>query len=204
MLAASSFRRIIISVELKKRNSDYHHGNLRDALIQCGLELIEEQGIHVLTLREIGKRLGVSRSAAYAHFRDKEALIACIRQAAFLQFGDTLEAAANSATGFATKMDAMSVAYFGFAREHRAQFEVMSKALIEAGAAQTGRVFTLLRGIIQEAQEEGEVRPGDPSQLARVVWCLAHGVSTLQRDGTESNFIRFSAEILRYGLLASR
>jgi AcrR family transcriptional regulator len=191
-------------VKLKKRKSDYHHGNLRAALIHCGLDLIEEKGIPALTLREIGKRLGVSRSAAYGHFKNKAALLAGIREAAFLQFGDTLEAATNRATGFATKMDAMSVGYFGFAREHPAHFEVMSDALIEAGAAQTGRVFAMLRGIIQEAQDQGEVRPGDPSQLARVVWCLAHGVSTLQHDGMESNFIRFSGEILRSGLLASR
>jgi AcrR family transcriptional regulator len=49
----------------------YHHGNLRAALIQGGLELIEEKGVRALTLREIGDRLGVSRSAPYRHFTDK-------------------------------------------------------------------------------------------------------------------------------------
>jgi AcrR family transcriptional regulator len=191
-------------VKLKKRKSDYHHGNLRAALIQCGLELIEEKGIHALTLREIGKLLGVSRSAAYGHFRNKAALLGGIREAAFLQFGDTLEAAKNTVAGFAPQMDAMSVAYFNFAKEHPAQFRVMSDALIEPGggeAAETGRVFAMLKGIIHEAQELGEVRPDDPSQLAHVVWALIHGVSLLQRDGTESHFIRFSGEILRSGLL---
>ncbi|HKD07284.1 MAG TPA: TetR/AcrR family transcriptional regulator [Bryobacteraceae bacterium] len=190
-------------MKLKKRKSDYHHGNLRPALIQCGLELIEEKGIPALTLREIGKRLAVSRSAAYGHFRNKAALLAGIREAAFLQFGDTLEAAKNSVAGFAPQMDAMSVAYFNFAREHPAQFQVMSDALIEAGggeAAETGRVFAMLRGIIHEAQQRGEVRPGDPSQLARVVWAMIHGASMLQRNRTESQFIRFSGEILRSGL----
>jgi len=59
----------------------YHHGNLRAALIQCGLELMERDGIHALTLRAIGEQLGVSRSAAYRHFKDKEALLSAIYEA---------------------------------------------------------------------------------------------------------------------------
>jgi AcrR family transcriptional regulator len=45
-----------IRMQLKKRKADYHHGNLRAALIQCGIKLIEEKGIPALSLREIGKR----------------------------------------------------------------------------------------------------------------------------------------------------
>jgi AcrR family transcriptional regulator len=65
----------------KKTKARYHHGDLRAALIQCGLELIERDGIHALTFREIGKQLGVSRSAAYRHFKDKEALLSAIYEA---------------------------------------------------------------------------------------------------------------------------
>src|SRR6188472_2869970 len=65
----------------KKTMTAYHHGNLRAALIQCGLELIERDGIRALTLREIGKQLCVSKSAAYRHFKDKEALLSAIYEA---------------------------------------------------------------------------------------------------------------------------
>jgi AcrR family transcriptional regulator len=190
-------------VKLKKRKTDYHHGNLRAALIKDGLELIEHRGIPALTLREIGKRLGVSRSAAYGHFKDKAALLAAIREAGFLAFGSALEEARSSAVGFAEQMDAMSVAYFNFAKEHPARFEVMFNALLEAGggtAAETGRVFAMLREIIREAQERGEVRQGDPALLARVVWALVHGVSMLQRDSADPQFVRSSNEVLRSGL----
>jgi AcrR family transcriptional regulator len=191
-----------ISVKLKKPKTDYHHGNLRAALIQCGLELIEEKGIRALTMREIGKRLGVSRSAAYAHFKDKSALLGAIREAGFLEFENALEAAKNSAAGFAMQMDAMCIAYFNFAREHPAYFEVMFNALFEAcsQAAETGRVFAMLKEIIRAAQQQGEVRQDDPTLLARVVWALVHGASMLQRDTEETHFIRFSGEILRSGL----
>src|SRR5215831_9610743 len=113
-------------VNRKKRKKDYHHGNLRAALIQCGLELVEEKGIRALTLREIGKRLGVSSTAAYGHFQDKDALLAAISQAGFTEFANAVEAATKEAgDGFAAQMDAMALAYTRFADDHRAQFEVM-------------------------------------------------------------------------------
>jgi len=192
---------------VKRTKRNYHHGNLRAALIQDGLELIEQKGISALTLREIGTRLGVSRSAAYGHFKDKAALLAAIREAGFLEFGNALQKARNSAAGFAAQMDAMSVAYFNFAKEHPAHFEVMFNALLEAGggtAAETGRVFAMLKEIIGEAQQRGEVRQGDPALLARVVWALVHGVSMLQRDSADPQFVRSSNEVLRNGLNEGR
>lgn len=188
---------------LKKRKTDYHHGHLRDALVECGLELIEEKGIRALTMREIAKRLNVSRTAAYAHFKDKAALLAAIREAGYIEFGNTLEAAQKGAAGFAAQMDALSIAYFRFAQEHPAHFEVMFNALLEAGggaAAESGPVFKVLKETIREAQQQGEVRPGDSALLARVVWALVHGASMLQRESAEPQFIRFSNEVLRSGL----
>ena len=190
-------------MQLKKHKKDYHHGHLRAALIQCGLELIEEKGIGALTLREIGQRLGVSRAAPYAHFKDKAALLAAIREAGFIEFGKVLEAAKTGTTGFAAQMDAMAIAYFRFAQEHSAQFEIMFNALLEAGGgavAESGRGFAILTETIREAQHNGEVRPGDPALLARVVWALVHGVSMLQRGSVEPQFISFSNEVLRSGL----
>jgi hypothetical protein len=58
----------------------------------------------------------------------------------------------------------------------------------------------MLTDTIRAAQRRGEVRPGDPALLARVVWALAHGASMLQRDRVEPQFIRFSNEVLRSGL----
>ena len=188
-----------------KPKPPYHHGNLRAALIQNGLELIEEKGIHALTLREIGSRLGVSRAAPYRHFKDKADLLAAISQAEFVEFGKVLEAAKqNAGSGFAAQMDAMAVACVRFANEHRAQFEVMYAALLEGGgsAEGSGRGFALVEETIREAQQRGEVRPGDPALLARVVWALVHGASVLHMDGDDldPHFIRFSGEVLRSGL----
>jgi AcrR family transcriptional regulator len=193
-------------VRSRKPKTRYHHGDLRAALIVCGLELIQRKGIHAITLREIGKRLGVSRSAAYRHFKDKAALLFAISEAGFIEFGNVVEAARKDAgEGFAEQMDAMALAYARFADEHRSQFEVMFAALLEPGGAAEaggGRNLRILEDAIRKAQKMGEVREGDPALLARVVWALVHGASMLRRDGhtAEPSVIRFSTEALRSGL----
>ena len=194
--------RLVGQFEYVEWTPEGHLRHSRFVRLQCGIDLIEEKGIGALTLREIGKRLGVSRTAAYAHFKDKAALLAAIRDAGFIEFGKILESAKAGATGFAAQMDAMGIAYFRFANEHFAQFEVMFNALLEAGggaAAESGRGFAILTETVREAQHQGEVRPGDPALLARVVWALVHGASMLQRAG-EPQFISFSNEVLRSGL----
>ena len=185
----------------RKPKTKYHHGNLRAALIEGGLESIERNGIEALTLREIGKRLGVSRSAAYKHFKDKAALISAIREAGFMQFGKVVDAARKEAgDGFAGQLDAMALAYARFANQHRAEFEVIFAAVLETGGAAEaggGRNLRILENAIGEAQRQGEVREGDPALLARVVWALVHGASVLRIDGdsVDPNFIRFSTEV---------
>src|ERR1700730_8522877 len=99
----------------------YHHGHLRPALIATGLEVIAEKGVRALTLREIGTRAGVSRTAAYRHFSSKAELLFAISEAGFQQFGDALEEAARGAVdGFIPRMRAMGLAYVRFARKHAA------------------------------------------------------------------------------------
>ena len=114
-----------------------------------------------------------------------------------------MESAKAGATGFVAHMEAISIVYFRFAQEHPAHFEVMFSALLEAGggaAAESGPVFTMLTKTIREAQQQGEVRQGEPAALARVLWALVHGASLLQRDSADLQFIRFSNEVLRAGL----
>jgi len=205
-LTSSTPNAKMLLMQRKKPKGKYHHGDLRAALIEGGLELIERKGIHALTLREIGKRLGVSRSAAYRHFKDKADLFFAISEAGFIEFGNRVEAARKDAgDGFAEQMDAMALAYAQFADEHRAQFEVMFAAVLQPGGAAEaggGRNLRILEETIREAQQKGEVRQDDPALLARVVWALVHGASMLRRDGNsvEPPVIRFTTEVLRSGL----
>jgi len=191
----------------------YHHGNLRAALIEAGLKLIEEKGVRGLTLREIGARVGVSRMAAYRHFADKSALLGAISEAGFAQFADALEAARHGGRErFATRLTAMALAYVRFAAEHPAHYEVMFGSAggraegIRSSGQSAARAFGILEETIRQGQQAGEVRPGNTVMLARLVWAQVHGLSTLRLEpdlspnGAGAGFVRFCSEVLQTGL----
>jgi len=188
----------------------YHHGNLRASLIEVGLELIEEKGVRAFTLRELGARAGVSRMAAYRHFRNKADLLGTIREAGFVQFADALKAARGSAPAdFASRLTAMALAYVRFAAEHPAYFEVMFSWADEpdgkeGGSSSSGeQAFGILEETIRQGQQSGEVRVGDSGTLARMAWAQVHGISML-RLGGDAAFVQFSSEVLLTGLKSSR
>ncbi|HEY3457735.1 MAG TPA: TetR/AcrR family transcriptional regulator [Bryobacteraceae bacterium] len=178
-------RKSFLATQTRKRT--YHHGNLRQALIQSGLELIAEQGARALTLRELGKRAGVSRMAAYRHFRDRAALLDAIREAGFELFADALEQARLAVrSDFTSRMQALAVAYVRFARENPAYFEVMFSPSGDSAASHHSpageRAFEALHGTIREGQTSGEVRAGNSLLLASAAWAIVHGISTLELD----------------------
>jgi len=198
---------------MKAHPPPYHHGNLRAALIDAGLTLIEEKGVRALTLREIGTRVGVSRMAAYRHFADKAGLLFAIREAGFAQFADALEQAWRKAhANFQSRMLAMALAYVRFAADHRAHYEVMFGPSPDPGApvppaSENGdRAFGILEQTIRAGQADGKVRGGDPVMLARMVLALVHGISMLGLEpdltpsGAGTKFVKFCSEVLQTGL----
>jgi AcrR family transcriptional regulator len=167
----------------------YHHGNLRAALIEAGLELIAEKGVRAFTLREIGARVGVSRMAAYRHFTDKAKLLGAMREAGFAKFAAALEEGRDQAgRGFAARMHAMGVAYVQFAREYPAYFEVMFGGAqdvageSEEKCAAEERAFLVLQQAIADGQARGETRAGDSRLMACAAWSLVHGIGALRLE----------------------
>ena len=191
----------------------YHHGNLRESIINESLALIAENGVRALTLREIGARLGVSRMAPYRHFTDKAALLVAISASGFRQFADALEVArCNAGESFKARSEAMAVAYVRFAMEHRAHFEVMfggggkPQCLDASGEIEAHRAFSVLEETVREGQRTGEVIEGDSVAPARVLWALVHGISALgleqepKQGNWKADFTRFCAGVLQSGL----
>lgn len=191
----------------------YHHGDLRDALLDEGLRLIQEKGVHGLTLRELGSRLNVSRSAPYRHFADKDALLSAICQAGFERFANALAEARDGAEpGFAARLRAMGLAYVRFAAENRAHFEAMFGSGFvgenpeQWKAAESARSFHILVDVVREGQQSGDVRPGDPVLLASFIWSAVHGISVLrifvgfEPGSAGSEYMKVSTEILLSGL----
>jgi AcrR family transcriptional regulator len=168
----------------------YHHGDLRRALLEEAVRTIRDDGVAALTLRAVGTRLGVSRTALYRHFADKSALLNAVSEEGFRRLGDALERAWTGAGGGVAGFEAMGTAYVGFALDNPAHYRVMFGVWNsrqhhdpELRAAGT-RAFQLLVDAVAALQRDGVARRDETAvAVARYVWAVVHGISMLGIDG---------------------
>lgn len=168
----------------------YHHGSLRRALIDAGIEVLTETGPGGLTLRGVAQRAGVSHAAPYAHFADKQALLAAVSAEGYRMLYDRLVAATAGREGDprAQLLEA-ACAYLGFAREHPAHFRITLSGLVERQADHpeylsiAHRCFDLVRGVVRACQRAGALGAGEEDQVAVAVWALVHGLASLSLEG---------------------
>ena len=171
-----------------KRADRYHHGNLPHAMVQEAVRVIQREGIDALTLRSVGERLGVSRTALYRHFTDKQALLTAVAAEGFRTLRNALAEAWESRGRGREGFNAMGLAYVRFAVTHPSHYRVMfGSALRHAertGVHDAGTdAFRVLLDAIGELQGQGLVRGDDPGHLALYIWAVVHGVSMLALDG---------------------
>ena len=128
------------SVNINRRNRTYHHGDLHTALIDTGLSWLATRQGEDISLREIARLVGVSATAVYRHFPDKQALIAalCARGEAALAvaLGESAEAAGGGTAGFG----ASGQAYVRFALANPGLFRLMMSIRPEKGPLPNNRV----------------------------------------------------------------
>ena len=173
----------------KKRSGTYHHGDLRQALVTEALRTIDRDGVNALTLRSIGDRLGVSRTALYRHFADKPTLLAAVGREGFRLLRETLTEAWEGHGRGTAGFEAMGLAYVQFAAAHPSHYRVMFGGFIESCAKddefvkEATSAFQVLVDALVEQQRAGLVRQDDPLLLARMIWALVHGIAMLVIDG---------------------
>ncbi len=193
MLTVSTLARRIATMADKqgpKPKGAYHHGDLGRALVEAAAGIIAAEGTEALTLRGVGERVGVSRTALYRHFDDKAALLAAVALEGFRRLRHDLEAAVRSAEAAGTEpLVALGVAYVEFGIKHPPHYRTMfgpslkdrerNPDLMEEGRA----AFGVLAQVIAAGQAAGRLVPGDPVRLAQVVWSTIHGIVALGGDG---------------------
>ena len=164
----------------------YHHGDLERALVETALRMIQSDGIQALTLRRVGARVGVSRTALYRHFDGKQALLARVASEGFRRFHEALSGAvAGAEAKGADPMAAMAAAYARFARSHPSHYQTMFSGVLTDGTRDPElqrcgeAAFNVLVDVIRKRQKAGLIRPGDPVELAEITWALSHGIATL-------------------------
>ncbi len=169
----------------------YHHGDLHQSLIDAALELItENQETKTLSLREVARRVGVSHTAPYRHFADKEALLAAVAEEGFRILTLCLQSSLkNTSHDPLQALQAIGVAYVKFAIAHPAHYRVMFGALradsqsYPSLSAAGQEAFTVMTNTIQTGQDAGKINSGEPQHLAWVTWSLVHGLAMLLLEG---------------------
>jgi AcrR family transcriptional regulator len=174
----------------------YHHGDLKNALIQAGVEILAKEGVDGLSLRKVAQHAGVSHSAPYAHFPDKQSLIAAISTEGFNQLYAELEAAIYPYSKNPKKQLLEGArAYVRFAEENTDTFKIMFSGVLEkekdypSFVEISSKTFKLVVGVVQACQNAG-VLPTAPADLMAVsVWGQVHGIVALALEGQISHTV---------------
>jgi AcrR family transcriptional regulator len=156
----------------------YHHGSLRDALIEAARGLVADKGPGGLTLVDAARLCGVSPAAPYRHFRDLDALLDALAGRGFALFGERLTSAGTATHSREAVLPALGAAYLAFAREEPGYYGAMFGRKAGARAAptsDTGAFATLLAGVAGAGLPEGV----DIRLVALHIWALSHGGATL-------------------------
>lgn len=173
----------------RKPRHAYHHGNLRQALVDQALVTIGDRGVEALTLREVGAALRVSRTALYRHFADKAALLAAVATEGFRTFREALHDGWTRGGRGRAGLQTMGEAYIQFALAHPAHYRVMFGGFVSKAACdpalgvEAQSAFRVLLDAIVELQQQGLVRAGNSQALAVFVWASSHGLAMLVIDG---------------------
>lgn len=170
-------------------SKNYHHGNLRNELLDGAYAMLAEEGIQNLSLRKVASRIGVSHNAPYQHFPDREALIAALSERGFRQLIECIDDSLNQTRHQSTidRILAVAHSYVQFMSEHPAYLEVMFGPYPHQNYPELSAVartsFDRLVSLVESGQASGEIKTMNPREIAGTLWMTLHGVSTLFRPG---------------------
>jgi AcrR family transcriptional regulator len=187
----------------------YHHGDLKNALIQAGVEILSKEGVGGLSLRKVAQRAGVSHSAPYSHFPDKQSLIAAISTEGFKQLARELDIAVSSYPGDPRRqLQEAAWAYVQFALNNTDTFKIMFSGVLEkekdypAFVEISHGTFDRVVDIVRTCQEAGVLRSTPPELTAVAVWGQIHGIISLMLEGQISHAVLDRFEIREIVLFA--
>jgi AcrR family transcriptional regulator len=189
----------------------YHHGNLREAMVEAALNMIRDRGPGGFSFAEVARAVGVSGAAPYRHFRDRNALVAEIARQGFVRLEADLARAWNDGKpGAAAAMESCGRAYLGFARREPASYAAMFhpgfpiEGVAELSAA-ADRAFAVIRRAADRVTAAAAGGRKPPALMVALhVWSLAHGIASLyigDPSGTRRKLPMTPEDLLEAGLL---
>jgi AcrR family transcriptional regulator len=178
-------------------DTPYHHGALRDGLLEAAERVLERDGLSGLTLRAVAREAGVSHAAPTHHFGDLTGLVSELAAIGFRQFNAAMAAAGASATAPLEKAAARARAYVAYAQAHPGMYGLMFRterldmtrpSLCEAANASFAGLAGAIGASRQEQISEQALSLAQAADIARA-WSLVHGFTMLLLDGRLSDIL---------------
>lgn len=170
--------------------SAYHHGNLRQSLVDAALTLIASHGPETFTLRQAARAAGVSPAAPYRHFVDKTELLAAVASQGFERIAAAIEhELADAGDDVLTRLQAEGWAYMDFALANPALFRAMhTPEVLDASrfadlVEKSQRIHAISWRIIRDGQRQGVIQPGDPAAISLAWIASLYGLARFFVDG---------------------
>jgi len=172
----------------------YHHGNLRQELLDAAAQAVEEDGLAALSLRALARKVGVSHGAPARHFPDNTALLTALATEALDRFRAAMSKAGEDAGSALERYRAMGRCYVRFAIENPAYFHIVGRPEYYSAGDETfsrgyQEFFDTMSEAAADAWRESGVAGLDPQSFLISTWAMAHGLATLWLDGTLENRI---------------
>jgi AcrR family transcriptional regulator len=173
--------------------ANYHHGNLRLALLDAAVAQIKEVGVEKLSLRGIARTVGVSQTAPYRHFKDKNELLAEVAAQAFLDLYQATSKYVRDDRSASDNIRSTGSAYLAFAIANPEKYKLMFGPSIQnrrnyANMVAAGdQSFNVLISQVERGIFEGTFIKGCPMVLANTLWTQVHGMASLIIDGFYQN-----------------
>jgi AcrR family transcriptional regulator len=188
----------------------YHHGNLKEALIEAALGLIVQKGASGFTFAEAARVAGVSPAAPYRHYKDREELLADVARRGFAEFESALSKAWDDGRPDPlTAMERLGQAYLRFAAKEPAYYAAMFESGTPPDSSpelrmEADRAFGVLRQAAERLVELAPAGKRPPSMMVALhMWTLAHGISSLfvRADGGRRKLPMPPDDLLEAGML---
>lgn len=185
----------------KPRPKPYHHGDLRRELLNAACELLEESNIAALSLRQVARKVGVSHTAPYRHFPDKESLLAGIVAVGLEKLTGQMEQAVElHPDDPAAQLQEAGRRYVQLALENPQCTQLMFGGILPCDETYpelneaSGKAFDGLRVMIEQGQACGVFKQGDVELLALTAWSGMHGLSLLLISGELGEIVSLPVE----------
>lgn len=176
----------VIYLSMARPKADYHHGDLKRALLDAAFEILKRDGHQGLSMRRLAEHAGVSPAAPYRHYADLETLYAELAREGFLLLAAKLaRTRARFKKNALLQFRASGIAYVEFAIAHADLFQMMYGTAIADHArhpaliAAEEQAFATLRAILADCQQANLVRAGDIAEMATAAWIMVHGMAHL-------------------------